>query len=132
MAGRNLVGPAKWLREHLPAEATIATRRIGAVAYYGRAKVLDYAYGLTEPDVARLVARRGGRFDSPTDPALAAIWRRRAPDYLLEDAPIMDAIISLASGTRQRFSIHGIEYRVVRQFPLGREAQWVLAGRIGK
>jgi hypothetical protein len=130
MAGKSLVGPATWMRNHLPTDAAIATRRIGAVAFYARRRVFDYAYGLTEPEVARLVARNGRRFDTPTDPALASLWRQRAPDYLLEDGPIMDAIIAHAGGTRGRFSIHGIEYRVIRQFPIGREVQWVLAGRM--
>jgi hypothetical protein len=129
LAGKNLVGPAAWMRDHLPAEATIATRRIGALAYYSHRKVFDYTYGLPEPGVARLVARHGRRFDTPTDPALAALWRARAPDYLLEDGELIDYIISQASGVRRRFSIHGIEYRVIEQFPIGCNVQWVLARR---
>ena len=53
-----------------------------------------------------------------------------APEYLLEDAAIMDAIIAKAAGTRERFAIHGIEYRVVREFPIGDGATWVLAERL--
>ena len=132
LAGKNLIGPAMWLREHLPDGATIATRRIGAVAYYSHRNVFDYAYGLPEPDVARLVARHGGRFDTPTDPALAALWRARAPDYLLEDAIMTDYIVSQAGGVRGRFTIHGIEYGVVEQFPIGHNVEWVLAKRIGR
>jgi hypothetical protein len=77
-----------------------------------------------------LVARRGRRIDTPTDPALAALWRARTPDYLLEDGPMMDMIVCEAHGVRGRFSIHGIEYRVVEQFPIGCEVRWVLARRI--
>lgn len=131
LAGKNLVGPAVWMRDHLPEEATIATRRIGILAYHSHRKVFDYTYGLPEPEVARLVARRGLRFDAPTDPALATLWRARAPDYLLEDGAIIDSIVSQTGGVRGRFSIHGIEYRVVQQFPIGHEVQWVLAQRIG-
>ena len=130
LAGKNLVEPAVWMRDHLPADATIATRRIGALAYYTRRNVFDYTYGLPEPEVARLVAQHGRRFDTPTDPALAPLWRDRAPGYLLEDGAMIDYIVSQAGGARERFSIHGIDYRVVKQFPIGREVQWVLAQRI--
>ena len=64
--------------EHLPAGVTVATRRIGALAYYSHLNVFDYAYGLTDPKVARMVGRRGRRFDLPGDPELAAAWRSRA------------------------------------------------------
>ena len=43
---------------------------------------------------------------------------------------MMDYIISEAGGTRERFSIHGIPYGVVRQFAIGRNVQWVLARRL--
>jgi hypothetical protein len=130
MAGKNLVGPAHWMRDHLPANATIATRRIGVLAYCSGRKIFDYTYGLPDAKVARLVARHGERFDTPTDPALAEVWRARLPDYLLEDGILMDYIIARAKGSRQRFSIHGIDYRVVEQFPIGLDVDWVLASRI--
>jgi arabinofuranosyltransferase len=129
LASRNLIGPAEWMRDNLPADATIATRRIGVLAYYSRQNVFDYTYGLTEPDVARLVSRRGQRFDTPTDPALEAVWRDRAPKYLLEDGIIMSCIISHANAANERFTIHGVEYRVLRAFPIGTETNWVLAER---
>jgi hypothetical protein len=132
LAGRALIEPAKWLRDHLAADATIATRRIGVVAYYSGRKVFDYTYGLPDPEVARLVACHGERFDAPTDPALKELWRSRAPEYLLEDEAIVDGIIAKAAGCRQRFSIHGIEYHVIRQFPIGDGANWVLAERLHK
>jgi arabinofuranosyltransferase len=132
LAGKSLVEPALWMRDHLPERATIATRRIGALAYYSHRKPLDYAYGLPDREVARLVARQGRRFDSPADPALAAVWRARSPDYLLEDGTVIDYIVSQAGGVRDRFPIHGIEYRVIKQFPIGRNVQWVLAQRIDR
>jgi len=132
LAGKNLVGPAEWMRDHLPAEATIATRRIGVLAYYSHRKVFDYVYGLADPEVARLVARQGQHFDLPTERGLAAVWRRRAPDYLLEDASVMDQIVARAGGAYQRFSIHGLAYRVIDKFIIGCDAQWVLAERIAK
>ncbi len=130
LAGKTLIGPAQWMRDHVAADATIATRRIGVAAYYSGRQVFDYTYGLPEPEVARLVARRGERFDTPTDSALEKVWRTRSPDYLLEDDDIMDAIIAKARGSRERFAIHGIEYHVVREFPIGCEVAWVLAERL--
>lgn len=130
LAGKTLVGPASWMRDHLPAQATIATRRIGALAYYSGHRVFDYAYGLPDATISRRVACRGSRFDTPTDPALAAPWRERLPEYLLEDEPILDAIIAESGGSRERFVIHGVAYRVVRRFPIGRDVPWVLAERL--
>ena len=129
LSGKNLVEPSVWLRDHVPEGATIAARRIGALAYYSQRPVFDYAYGLPDRQVARLVSAQGHRFDTPTDSALAAVWRARAPEYVLEDGPIIDYIASQSGGTRQRFSIHGIEYRLVEQFTIGHDAQWVLARR---
>jgi hypothetical protein len=130
LGSKSLVEPSVWLRDHVPAGATIATRRIGALAYYSQRPVFDYAYGLPDRQVARLVSSQGRHFDTPTDFALAAIWRARAPEYVLEDGPIIDYIASQGGGTRQRFSIHGIEYRLVEQFTIGHDAQWVLARRV--
>ena len=104
-----------------------ADRRVGLLF---RAPVFDYAYGLPDRQVARLVSAQKRRFDTPTDSALAAIWRARSPEYVLEDGPIIDYIASQSGGTRQRFSIHGIEYRLVEQFTIGHDAQWVLARRV--
>jgi hypothetical protein len=130
LSSKNLVEPSVWLRDHVPAGATIASRRIGALAYYSGRPVFDYAYGLPDRQVARLVSAQGHRFDTPTDFALAAVWRARAPEYVLEDGPIIDYIASQGGGTRQRFTIHGIEYRLVEQFNIGHDAQWVLARRV--
>jgi hypothetical protein len=130
LGGKNLVGPSLWIRDNLPRTTTIATRRIGALAYYSDHKVFDYAYGLPDRDVAQLVARHGQSVDTLTDPAFAAVWQARAPDYLLEDGPMIEQIVSHAKGTRDRFSVHGIYYRAVKGFPIGSETQWVLAQRI--
>jgi len=130
LAGKNLVGPSLWIRDHLPDDATIATRRIGALAYYGGRPIFDYAFGLPDREVARLVAEAGGRFQNPGTPELAPLWQARAPDYLLEDADMMELIISKTSGTHERFSIHGLHYGVIKYFPVGKDAHWVLARRL--
>jgi arabinofuranosyltransferase len=129
LAGKNLIEPSLWMRDNLPPNATIATRRIGVLAYYSDRNVFDYTYGLTDPEVARLVGRRGERFDTPNDPDLKAVWQARAPEYFLEDAVTLNYIRRNAHGSRNRFAIHGIEYEIIKEFPIGCDAKWVLAKR---
>ena len=129
MAGEALVEPARWMRANLPADALIATRRIGAAAFIGDKRVFDYSLGLTDRAVARRVRAAGKRFWSPADPGLADLWRDRRPDYLLEDSDVIDAIVAETGGSRDLFRLHGVPYRVVRSFPIGRRAEETLFGR---
>ena len=129
LAGRSLVAPAQWIRDTLPADAVIASRRIGALSYHSDRAVFDYVFGLTERDVAARVSERGTGFDA-TDADLAPLWADRSPDYILEDDDIMDAIIETAGGTPERFVLHGLAYRVLRRFEIGSQRDWVLAGRV--
>jgi hypothetical protein len=129
IAGKNLIPPARWMRDNLPPDATIASRRIGVLAYHSGHRVFDYVYGLTERDVAHLIAARGAAFTDPTDAALAALWRRAAPRFVLEDEPVIEEIAREAKGNATRFVLHGLEYRVVKRFPIGRHATWALAER---
>jgi hypothetical protein len=129
ITSRTLVEPALWIRDHLPAGSTIATRRIGALAYFSGHSVFDYSFGLTEPAVARLIREHGGIFTSPANPELAALWRERAPDYILEDGDVINATVAATGGTPESFRVHGIEYGVVRRFPIARGVDWTLAGR---
>ena len=114
LAERSLVEPSRWMGEHLPAGVTVATRRIGALAYYSHLNVFDYAYGLTDPKVARMVGRRGRRFDLPGDPELAAAGRSRALINFSEDAATLDYVLSQSGGTREKFLIHGGQSRYPR------------------
>lgn len=129
LAGKTLAGAAESIREYVPRDDTIATRRIGALAYVSERRVFDYTYGLTDRDVAQLVGARGARFDLPTDPGLASVWRARRPNYFLEDATTLNYILAQTGGTRNHFSIHGMDYRVIHEFPIGKDAKWVLAKR---
>jgi len=95
------------------------------------ALVRDPELAQSDPEVARLVARHGRRFDLPTDEALAAVWSARAPEYLLEDGSVMDMIMARTGGVYRHFTIHGLAYRVVDKFTIGSDTQWVLAQRIG-
>jgi hypothetical protein len=129
LTSATLIPPALWLRDHLPAGAVIATRRIGAVSYFSGHPVFDYSFGLTEPEVARRIRGHGGPFDDPSDPALADLWRRRAPDYLLEESDLVRRLGATNPGGGAGFTIHGMRYRVIRSFPIARGVEWVLAGR---
>lgn len=144
LAARPLIAPAEWMAENLPADAVIATRRIGAVAYVADRAVFDYSLGLTNREVARAIRRTGSRFWSPADPRLAEIWRARRPDYLLEDDDVLARIIAEVGGEPALFRIHGIPYRVIRSFPVGqrrwqglfgpelRPVSWTLAARVAE
>src|SRR6185295_11560005 len=127
LTSRGLVAPSVWMRDHLPAGATVATRRIGTVAYWSGHPVFDYAFGLTEPAVARLIRRRGEAFDSPANPELSALWRQRAPQYLLEDRDTLYGIAASQGGSPECFRLHGMDYRVIRRFPIGGGMEWTLA-----
>ena len=133
LTSATLIPPALWMRDHLPPGARIASRRIGALAYFSGHPVFDYSFGLTEPEVARLIRRRGGPFDDPGDPDLAALWRQRAPDYLLEEGDLVNRLGRLGGGRTSGggggLRIHGMDYQVVRRFPIARGVEWVLAGR---
>ena len=129
MAGRTLTGPSEEIARIVPEGDTIATRRIGALAYVSGREVFDYVYGLTEPEVAELVARRGKAFEQPSNPALEAVWKARAPGWILEDEAVLAEIARKAGGTLDRFALHGIAYGAVRKFPIAPDVEWVLARR---
>lgn len=125
-----LIQPSLWMRDHLPPGAVIATRRIGALAYFSGHPVFDYTFGLTEPQVARRIRAAGHQFDDPHDEALRDVWLARAPDYILEDDQIIDRIAAAGGGAREGFRIHGVEYRVIRQFDIAANVRWTLAARV--
>jgi len=129
MAGRTLTGPSEEIARIVPEGDVIATRRIGALAYVSGREVFDYVYGLTEPEVAELVARRGKAFEQPSNPALEAVWKARAPGWILEDEAVLAEIARKAGGTLDRFALHGIAYGAVRKFPIAPDVEWVLARR---
>ena len=130
MTSRALIGPAEAIARLVPADDTIATRRIGALAYVSGRRIFDYIYGLTDAEVARAVAKRGKVFDQPTDRELVPIWRARAPQWILEDEPVLADIARRAGGTLDGFSLNGFAYRAVERFQIAPETAWVLAHRI--
>ncbi|HTQ80988.1 MAG TPA: hypothetical protein VMM92_13400, partial [Thermoanaerobaculia bacterium] len=136
LTSATLVPPALWMRDHLPAGAVIASRRIGALGYFSGHPVFDYSFGLTEREVARRIRAHGGPFDDPGDPALADLWQRRRPDYLLEEGDLVRRLSAVTLGAEGggppsaplELRLHGRVYRVCRGFPIGRGVDWVLAG----
>ena len=127
---RSLVPAAKWIAKNTPEDARIATRRIGCLSYYGKRYVFDYKFGLTDREVALLISKRLRPFNSPTKPALASVWHRRQPDYILEDSHKIEPLYSGSDDTS--FLIHGIRYAPVKKFRLTSEIDWVLCGQIAK
>ncbi len=130
MAGRSLTVPAEAIGRLVPEGETIATRRIGTVAFVTRRPVFDYVYGLTEPEVARAVATRRAAFEQPSDPELAPIWRAHAPRWILEDEAVLAEIARQAGGGLEAFALHGFTYRPIERYPIAPGVDWVLARRI--
>ncbi len=126
----HLKAPSLWIRDHVPDNAVIATRRIGAVAFYSRRKIFDWKFGLVDREVAALVRRTPGDINFPTNPALAELWPRRSPDYLLEDSHVIAKIISETGGSEDRFEVHGVPCHVIKKFPIGRDVDWVLCRKM--
>jgi hypothetical protein len=129
MTTQPLQEAARWIRDHTPADAVIATRRIGLVAYASGRRVWDYSLGLTDREITKLVLARGERFWSPADPELEAIWTARRPEYLLEDSDVIDKVIVETGGTPERFAIHGLTYHILASFPVGERRSEGLFGR---
>jgi hypothetical protein len=127
---RELVAPSRWVRDHTPPDAVIASRRIGALGYYSQRPIFDYKFGLAEPEVVELHRAAGEDFNYPTNPALRELWQRRAPDYVMEDNVIFDAIIHEQSASYDRFEIHGLAYRELKRFRLGPKMEWVLCEKV--
>jgi hypothetical protein len=130
MASRTLVAPAAAIAKIVPEGEVIATRRIGALAYVSRRPVFDYVYGLTDPEVARAVARRGKAFEHPNDAELVAIWRARAPAWIIEDEGVLAEIARKAGGTLEGFTLNGSRFRAERRFRIAPGVDWVLARRV--
>jgi hypothetical protein len=131
LVAESLVAPARRFAAQMPPDATVACRRIGVLGFSTPARVFDFAFGLTEPEVARQLRRsRVAFFDNARTPALAELWRSQAPDYLVEDWTRLERWLVDGESARH-FRIHGLPYEVIDSAPIaeGRE-RWVLARRI--
>ncbi len=119
----------RWIRDNTPADAVIATRRIGLVAYGSGRRVWDYSLGLTDREITALARARGRRFWSPADPGLEAVWAARSPQYLLEDGDVIAKVLEETGGSPDRFTLHGLAYRILASFPVGERRTEGLFGR---
>lgn len=129
LTGTSLVEPSLWMRDHLPDRAVIATGRIGAVGYYSKKRIFDYKFGLTEPAVAGLRRTAREPFEDPRDPDLAKTWAEAKPGYFLEDLRRIRKIFRLGLGKIETLRIHGQDYRPLKTFPIGIDAEWILCER---
>jgi hypothetical protein len=125
-----LVGPSLWVRDNVPDDAVVATRRIGALGYYSKKRIFDYKFGLVDREIAALKKKAGTEFRSPDHPALAEIWPRVSPDYVLEDSPVIEAVVARSGRSMEEFEIHGISYRVIKSFRIGADVDWTLCEKI--
>jgi hypothetical protein len=127
--GRTLAEPARELGRRLPPEAVIATRRIGAVAYWSNRSVFDYAVGIVDREIAQLQRGLERGFENPDDPRLSAVWRARRPTHLLEDDDVIDRLARRLGGNAEGFALQGERFRVVARYAIGSHAEWTLAER---
>ncbi|MBK7357130.1 hypothetical protein [Propionivibrio sp.] len=131
LTGTGLELPSRWMGQNLPPNAIIATRRIGAVAYFSKLHIWDYAFGLTEPEVAKIVKQhKSEAFSDPADPMLKDVWQRVRPDYLLEDYQHRRIDVLTATTSHSEVTIHGFKYVLMASFPLNRSTDWALWKRI--
>lgn len=131
LMSERLERPSTWIKEHLPAGTVIATRRIGAVSYYSQLPIFDYAFGLTDAEVAQEVRTNGGAFALASAPALERAWRAADPRCILEDEAVMSSLADQSGGSLASFTVHGARYGEFARFPIGTGVDWILACRIG-
>lgn len=131
LTSSTLQAPARRIAAEVPPGATIATRRLGVLGYATGRRLFDWAFGLTEREVARAIRRRGRIFDDPRAPELAGPWRRAAPEWLVEDLDLLEERLGPGESL-DGFEIHGATYRVVRRYPIGDgRSFWALCRRAG-
>jgi arabinofuranosyltransferase len=126
MTSTSLKAPAVWMKTHLAPGSTIASRRIGALAYYSGLRVFDWKYGLTVKALSSLNVTLASLV---SDARFGQVWREVRPDYYLEDDSVARELIARVHGDEASFMIHGLRYRVMEKFPIGATAQWWLCQR---
>lgn len=109
--GRNLLDvesgdrqAARWLAEHVPDEAVVATMDIGVLAATLPNRVVDLA-GIADPEVHRYVRRAEADGGDWQDGVLAFIAARR-PDYLVVFPDWLDAVERPGTPFRRLHTIH--------------------------
>ncbi|QGJ70150.1 Hypothetical protein PBC10988_18440 [Planctomycetales bacterium 10988] len=130
LISKPLIEPVQWIEKNIPAEATIATRRVGVLAYYTNNPIFDYTHGLSDREVAQLINQEGHSFDNPRDEALEKLWKERSPEYLLEDDEQMLKVAWPKSTEIKHLTIHGMEYKILKKFPMNDNRSWILYERV--
>lgn len=128
LTSKNLVEPSLWIRDNLPNQSTIACFRIGALGYYSKKNVFDYKFGLTDKEVARLTESNVD-LANPLALQLRGLWRKRSPDFWLTDLGYVETVAKESGGTIDNFQIHGINYRLIKQFRVAEnpDIYWALS-----
>lgn len=71
----------RWLHEHAPADASVATIAIGAVGYYSDLRIVD-PFGLIDPEISRSEQALGAGYAGHEKFDIDRIFAKR-PDYIL-------------------------------------------------
>ena len=129
MVGGTLVLPAEWVRAHLPGDAVIASRRIGALSYYGERSVFDFKYGLTEPRVARILHETHRFPVLGKSPEYDALWTDVHPGYVMEDTVALAEFESPVDPADGSTLLLGERFVPVASFQVSRDRTWVLLRR---
>jgi len=80
----------RWLRQHLPPDATVGTLEVGLIGYYAHRNVVDFA-GLLQPDAATEADHSKG-----LDGIAAEAFSRYRPDFVAMLRPGITSIVESA------------------------------------
>ncbi len=128
MTSKNLTEPAKWIKENTSSDAVIATRRIGALAYYSDRYIFDFTYGLPNRDVASIIHKTKRPHDSPNATALKEIWTETSPDYILEDTQkILPLLVK-----PDTLYVQGEVFTILKKFRLNSSTDWILCQKVSE
>ena len=132
LSSQSLLEPIDWIKENTSPDSIIACRRIGALAFYSKRYIFDHIFGLTDPTIAR---GDGSTIALIIDATIGEHWRRKSPDYYLEDRFRIELLLSLTGETESSFHIQGIEYSLIKSFVIGKhpdgsDIEWCLCKKI--
>jgi len=130
MVGRTLVDPARWVGDHVPEDAVVACRRIGALSFFSQRRVFDFKYGLTEPRIARIIHATRRFPVLGRNPEYDAIWRDVHPGYVMEDADALAEFESPVDPSDGSIVLLGERFERVHAFNVSLDRTWVLLKRV--
>ena len=130
MVGRTLVDPARWVGDHVPEDAVVACRRIGALSFFSQRRVFDFKYGLTEPRIARIIHATRRFPVLGRNPEYDAIWRDVHPGYVMEDADALAEFESPVDPSDGSIVLLGERFERVHAFNVSLDRTWALLKRV--